>query len=139
MATNGSNDVAIRDERGHYLKGMPGGPGRPVGSRNKLTEDFFCDLHAAWQEHGREAIDRVIAERPEAFLAIVARTIDVRRVEVGRPGEFQLALSKEKILQKLEEQSGPEARRLFEEFIERVEKLDRDQQAERMGQRRRLR
>ena len=27
MATNGSNtDVAIRDERGHYLKGMPGGP-----------------------------------------------------------------------------------------------------------------
>ncbi len=24
-----------------YLKGMPGGPGRPVGSRNKLTEDFF--------------------------------------------------------------------------------------------------
>jgi hypothetical protein len=140
MAMNGSNtDVAIRDERGRYLKGMPGGTARPIGSRNKLTEDFFCDLHAAWQEHGREAIDRVIAERPEVFLAIVARTIDVRRVEVGRPGEFQLALSKEKILQKLEEQSGPEARRLFEEFIERVEKLDRDQQAERIGQRRRLR
>ena len=48
MATNGSsNDVAIRDDRGRYLKGMPGGPGRPRGSRNKLTEDFFADLHAA--------------------------------------------------------------------------------------------
>ena len=23
-----------------------------------LTEDFIGDLHAAWQEHGREAIDR---------------------------------------------------------------------------------
>ena len=80
MATNSSsNDVVIRDDRGRYLKGMPGGPGRPRGSRNKLTEDFFADLHAAWKEHGRAAIYRVIAERPEAFLAIVARTIDVRR------------------------------------------------------------
>jgi hypothetical protein len=38
-----SNGVAIRDERGRYLKGMPGGPGRPLGSRNKLTEDFLGD------------------------------------------------------------------------------------------------
>jgi len=104
MATNGgNNDVTIRDERGRYLKGMPGGPGRPVGSRNKLTEDFLGDLHAAWREHGREAIDRVIAERPEAFLAIVARTIDVRRVELGQPGEFDRARTKEEVLRRLEE------------------------------------
>ena len=48
MARNGSdNTVAIRDERGHYLKGMAGGPGRPLGSRNKLSEDFLRDLHGA--------------------------------------------------------------------------------------------
>jgi hypothetical protein len=105
---------------------MPGGPG---------CQDFLADMHAAWQEHGREAIDRVIAERPEAFLAVVARTIDVRRVELGRPGEFQQALSKEEIVQRLEEQSGPAARKLFEEFVARIEELDRDQQAEWMGQR----
>ena len=63
MARNGSeNSVSIRDERGRYLKGIAGGPGRPAGSRNKLTEEFLGDLHAAWHEHGREAIDRVIAE-----------------------------------------------------------------------------
>jgi hypothetical protein len=73
------NSVSIRDERGRYLKGIAGGPGRPPGSRNRLTEDFLGDLHAAWLERGREAIDRVIDERPEAFLGIVAKTIDVRR------------------------------------------------------------
>jgi hypothetical protein len=86
MATNGSgNSVSIRDERGRYLKGMAGGPGRPPGSRNRLTEDFLGDVHAAWLERGREAIDRVIDERPEAFLTVVAKTIDVRRVEIGQP------------------------------------------------------
>ena len=48
-----TNVVAIRDERGRYLKGMPPGPGRPLGSRNKLREDFFADMHAAWLERGR--------------------------------------------------------------------------------------
>jgi hypothetical protein len=127
MATNGSNnDVVMRDERGRYLKGMPGGPGRPAGSRNKLTEDFFADLHAAWQEHGREAIDRVVAERPEAFLAIVARTIDVRRVELGQPGEFDRVRTREEISQRLEERAGPAARKLFDQFVARLEKLERD-------------
>jgi hypothetical protein len=50
-------------------------------------------MHAAWLERKREAIDRVIDERPEAFLSIVARTIIIpskvngsaqRRREGGR-------------------------------------------------------
>ncbi len=49
MAVNGSNNsVAVRDERGRYVKGMAGGPARPPGSRNKLTEDFLGDVHATW-------------------------------------------------------------------------------------------
>ncbi len=51
-----TNIVPIRDHRGRYLKGMPGGPGRPLGSRNKLREDCFADMHAAWL--GPEVIDR---------------------------------------------------------------------------------
>jgi hypothetical protein len=64
MATNGTdNSVSIRDERGRYLKGIAGGPGRPPGSRNRLTEDFVGDLHAAWQERGREARWRCLHPR----------------------------------------------------------------------------
>jgi hypothetical protein len=129
MATNGSgNSVSIRDERGRYLKGIAGGPGRPPGSRNRLTEDFIGDVHAAWLERGREAIDRVIDERPEAFLAIVARTIDVRRVEIGQPGEFSRLPNKQAILERLEQQSGPQARELFERFVRDVEKLQAEQE-----------
>ncbi len=126
MATNGSgNNVTIRDERGRYLKGMAGGPGRPPGSRNKLTEDFIGDVHSAWMERGREAIDRVIDERPEAFLAIVARTIDVRRVELGWPGDFARLGNKQSIIEKLEQKAGPRARALFEKFVRDVEALSK--------------
>jgi hypothetical protein len=42
---NGKNskNVVARDERGRWLKGFSGGPGRPLGSRNKLSEDFLRD------------------------------------------------------------------------------------------------
>ena len=129
MARNSSdNSVSIRDERGRYLKGIAGGPGRPAGSRNRLTEDFLGDLHAAWQEHGREAIDRVVAEQPEKFLAIVAKTIDVRRVEVGQPGEFSALPNKEAILERLEQKAGPQARKLFEKFMQEMQKLQAEQE-----------
>jgi hypothetical protein len=131
MASNGSeNSVAIRDEHGRYLKGIAGGPGRPAGSRNKLTEEFLGDLHAAWHEHGREAIDRVVAERPEVFLAIMAKMIDVRRVEVGQPEEFSRRYTKEAIIEKIEQKAGPRARQLFEKFISEVEKLEAEQKQE---------
>ena len=141
MDRNGSdNSVSIRDERGRYLKGIAGGPGRPPGCRNRLTEDFLGDLHAAWQEHGREAIDRVVAQRPEVFLTIVARTIDVRRVELGQPGEFSRLTNKEAILEKLEEKAGPQVRKMFEKFVRDVEKLQAEQEQARwhtrQGQRR---
>jgi hypothetical protein len=129
MAVNGTNNsISIRDERGRYLKGIAGGPGRPAGSRNRLTEDFLGDLHAAWQEHGREAINRVIDERPEMFLTIVARTIDVRRVEVGHPGEFSQLHNKQAIAERLEQKAGPRARELFERFVRDVQKLQAEQE-----------
>jgi hypothetical protein len=129
MATSSSgNSVTIRDERGRYLKGIAGGPGRPPGSRNRLTEDFIGDVHATWLERGREAIDRAIDERPEAFLAIVARTIDVRRVEVGQPGQFSRLGNKQAILEKLEAKAGPQARELFERFVRDMDRLQAEQE-----------
>jgi hypothetical protein len=51
----------IRDERGRYLKGIPGGSGRPLGSHNKITEDFLADCF----DPGSRTANRVIAKRPE--------------------------------------------------------------------------
>jgi hypothetical protein len=120
-----SNGVAIRGERGRYLKGMPGGPGRPLGSRNKLSEDFLGDMHAAWLGRGREVIDRIIAERLELFLLAMVKIAQVHRVEVGQSEDFDRPSTKEEALRRLEERAGPEARKMLEEFLARVEKLER--------------
>jgi hypothetical protein len=107
---------------------MPGGPGRPLGSRNKLSEDFLGDMHAAWLGRGREVIDRIIAERPEVFLLAMRKIAQVYRVEVGQPSQFDRPHSKEEALQRLEERAGPEARKMFESFLAQVEKLKRSDQ-----------
>jgi hypothetical protein len=54
------------------MPGNPGGPGRPVGSRNKLEESMLRDLCAEWEAHGIEAIRRVLRESPGDFLKICA-------------------------------------------------------------------
>jgi hypothetical protein len=47
----------------------------------------------------------------------------VTKVEVGSPGDFAKLGSKQAIVQKLEERAGPEARKLFEKFVNDLEKL----------------
>ena len=34
-------------------------------SHQKLAENFLARLDRTWQQHGREVLDRVMAERPE--------------------------------------------------------------------------
>jgi hypothetical protein len=59
------------DHRRRVGDGTPG-PGRPRGPRNKLGEAFLSDLLVAWEQHGRDAINRVVEEKPEQFLKVVA-------------------------------------------------------------------
>jgi hypothetical protein len=120
-----NNVVPIRDERGPYLKGMPGGSGRPLGSRNKLREDFFADMHRAWLENGREVIERLIAERPEFFLAAILKITQVHRVEVGQPERFDKPCTREEALDRLERNAAPKARKMLENFLAKVERLER--------------
>jgi hypothetical protein len=58
-----------------------GNPGRPKGSKNKFTEDFWRDLHEAWAESGKSVITRVIQEDPAKFLAVAANMLP-KEVEV---------------------------------------------------------
>lgn len=54
----------------HQFK--PGNPGRPKGARNKLGEAFIEDLLHSWEAQGPEAISRVIQEKPEQYLKVIA-------------------------------------------------------------------
>ena len=60
--------------------------GRPVGSKNKLSESFLRELTRSFEKHGKEAIDRVCKDSPSEYLRIIAGLM---------PKEFLLELSQE--------------------------------------------
>jgi hypothetical protein len=55
-----------------FKPGNPGGPGRAVGSRNKLQHKFLCALQADFEEHGEAVIRICRIEEPIKYLQLVA-------------------------------------------------------------------
>ena len=66
---------------GRFLPGNSGFGGRPKGSRNKLTTEFFDDFYAAWQKHGADALKQVAEHSPRDF---------VRAAAMLMPKEFEI-------------------------------------------------
>ena len=58
-----------------FKPGNPGGPGRPLGSKNRLSEYFLHELADHFERYGREAIERVFEDRPAEYLRIIASLI----------------------------------------------------------------
>ena len=59
-----------------FKPGKSGNPaGRPVGSRNKLSDKFCADLLEHWQEHGVEAMDAALKKDPAAYVRVVASMV----------------------------------------------------------------
>jgi hypothetical protein len=85
------NDV-IRGPNGRWLPGNPGG-GRPLGSRQKLAEQFIRDAYELWKLEGPASLDRMPAMRSpnaEREAVPVARDAerpvpDARRQVTGSP------------------------------------------------------
>jgi hypothetical protein len=70
--TTGGKQVTGR-ELTQFKPGQSGNPkGRPQGSRNKLSEEFVADLHAAWQLFGRPALMTTALTEPSVFVRVVA-------------------------------------------------------------------
>jgi hypothetical protein len=59
-----------------YKPGQCGNPnGRPMGSRQKLTEKFINDLANHYEREGAKAIARVLKDNPVAYLQIICRLL----------------------------------------------------------------
>jgi hypothetical protein len=69
---NGNGTDTGRSKTGQFLRGRQGGPGRPVGSRNRLSEKFLSDLQKVWLKKGAAALDRVADQNPEILVRVVA-------------------------------------------------------------------
>jgi hypothetical protein len=63
-----------------------GNPGRPKGSRNRLSEAFVSALHDDFKEHGARAIEEVRTDDPASYLRVIASIVP-KQVEI-KEGAF---------------------------------------------------
>jgi hypothetical protein len=71
-----------KDEKGRFLNGNKGGPGRPKGSgRQQLAREFVESLQKAWTEHGDAVLESLVKDDPasvlRAMVAILPKELDV--------------------------------------------------------------
>src|SRR5262245_9498243 len=92
--------------------------GRPLGSRNRLSEAMLADLREHWELHGKAVLDEVRNANPVAYLnAMVQRLPREMKIEKLSPlGELTdeeldllmeyLAAARAKVVRKIERLDG---------------------------------
>jgi hypothetical protein len=102
--------------------------GKGLADVRMISGRFLLSFQDLFERRGDEILDRVADEHPELILLSQIKLASVMRLEVSDPGDFSKLKSKQEIVEKLEERAGPEARKLFEKFIEEVERLQASQE-----------
>jgi hypothetical protein len=94
--------VIERDRKGRFLTGVKAGPGRPVGSRNRHTENFLREFADDFEQHGAAVIAQVRNEKPDVYLRIAADLLprDVN-LDIDMTIRAQTALEAYRVLKEL--------------------------------------
>jgi Family of unknown function (DUF5681) len=62
---------ALRPGMVPWKPGQSGNPaGRPIGSRQKISEALLADLHDVWAEHGKSVLQRLAVTEPGKLASI---------------------------------------------------------------------
>ena len=101
---------------GRFAPGHPGGPGRPKGSKHKLSEAFIAALARDFEEHGTDAIRRVCQDDPSTYLRVIASLVPKDMQVSSKPSvldeltDNELAQFLTAIRQAIAEQDAAQAR-----------------------------
>lgn len=67
-----------------FQEGNSGGPGRPKGSRNKLSETFLQVLADDFAEHGVDVIKELREDQPAQYCQVIGRLMP-KLMEISGP------------------------------------------------------
>jgi hypothetical protein len=95
----------------------------------------MADVERAWRKHGPKVLDVLAEKHPQAFLGgMVAMSKIVHWNTTTDDTGFRRTMTPDEIMDKLEERVGPKGRRIFENFLRKVNKLQAEQQLEARSQ-----
>jgi len=70
-----------------FKPGWEGGPGRPKGSRSKLSEAFLKALSDDFTENGLATVAKVREDKPDAYLNVIGKLMPKLMELSGPDGE----------------------------------------------------
>src|SRR5262245_17038380 len=96
-----SNQVIERKPNGQFAKGSSGNRGGNVHrSRHALNADTIREMHAAFRQGGREAIEKVMRNQPAVFLKLLVLLVP-REMKLEHSGGVK-AMTDEQIERSIE-------------------------------------
>jgi hypothetical protein len=105
-------------------------PHRTVIFRRQGAETLRSNFLARFNKHflskpDDELFERIYTENPDLYFSSLVQLAKVFKVEMGEPGAFDdRPQPREAALKKLEERAGTDARKLFEAFLKKIDKLE---------------
>ena len=72
-------------------------------SHQKLAESFLARLDRAWQQRGRQILDRLMAERPELYFQALVKLAVVLHRRLPEPPGFDRGQYRADLLQRLQQ------------------------------------
>ena len=79
------------NEATQFKPGNPGGPGRPKGSRSKLSEAFLKALADDFEINGLITVEKVREDKPDAYLNIIGKLMP-KLMELSGPDGSEIPL-----------------------------------------------
>ena len=95
-----------------------------------LSVGFLADFEQHWRTHGRKVLDILAEKYPQAYFGGAVALAKSIKWDTAEEDLSDGAMTPDEIMDKLEQRVGPEGRRLFENFLRKVNKLQAEQQLE---------
>jgi hypothetical protein len=100
-----------------------------------LSIAFLADLEEDWRNHGKEIFPILRAKYPQAYFQGIVSLARIIRWDVESTNPYNRSMTPEEIMDTLEERVGPKGRKLFEQFLRKVNELGAQQELEAQAQR----